>query len=108
MVKLGNFTFNMGDFTEFAKLFLGEAAKYVLLLLFAILAIRLWRRSVKLSGENRRINSLFAAAASVISRAPFGLILSCTWIRNCPYGTPELRNRANARRLRHSPVFSVT
>jgi len=67
MVKLGNFTFNMGDFTEFAKLFLGEAAKYVLLLLFAILAIRLWRRSVKLSGENRRINSLFAAAASVIA-----------------------------------------
>lgn len=69
MIKPGCLAAAMGDFTEFAKLFLGEAAKYVLLLLFVILAIRLWRRTPKLFGKNRQINSLLAAAATIIAGA---------------------------------------
>lgn len=53
MLKLGNSGLNISGFTDDAELFLGEAAKYLILLLFAVLAIRLWRRSMKLPAENR-------------------------------------------------------
>jgi len=69
MIKIGSSGINMGEFTNFAKIFLGEAAKYVLLLLFVILAIRLWRRTPAVSGKNRKINSLLAATATIIAAA---------------------------------------
>lgn len=67
MVKVGNFGFDMGDFTEFTEIFLGEAAKYVVLLLFAVLAIRLWRRGAKLNGKNRQVHFVLAFAATAIA-----------------------------------------
>jgi hypothetical protein len=67
MIQLGGFAISMGDFTEWAKLILSETAKYVFILLFVILAFRLWRRTPKLSGKNRGVNSLLAVVASIIA-----------------------------------------
>lgn len=69
ITMLANFTFDMGASTNFAKIFLSEAAKYIVFFLFAILAIRLWRRSVKVTAENRRGHFLMAGAATVIATA---------------------------------------
>ncbi len=69
MLKLGIYKVNIGSYTDFTELFLGEAAKYLLLLLFAVLAIRLWRRLPKLSAENRRTDLLLACLSTVIACA---------------------------------------
>jgi len=67
MIKLGNFQVNMGGYTELAQLILSESAKYLFLLLFSVLAVRLWRRLPRLSAENKRNNLLMACLASVIA-----------------------------------------
>ncbi|MGA2029106.1 MAG: tetratricopeptide repeat protein [Verrucomicrobiota bacterium] len=58
---------NMGEYTYFIRVLLGEGAKYLLLLLFCVLAIRLWRRQPKLSAGNKRGNLLMACSASVMA-----------------------------------------
>lgn len=67
MIKLGNFQVNMGGYTEVAELILGETTKYLFLLLFSVLAIRLWRRLHKLPANNKRNNLLMACLASLIA-----------------------------------------
>jgi tetratricopeptide (TPR) repeat protein len=67
MLKLGTYTVNIGGFTDLAELFLSEAAKYLLLLLFTVLAVRLWRRFPKLSAGNKRTDFLLACLATVIA-----------------------------------------
>jgi len=44
---------DIGNYTATATLVLGEAGKYFVLLLFSVLAIRLWRWWAKSSGSNR-------------------------------------------------------
>jgi tetratricopeptide (TPR) repeat protein len=69
MLKLGANAINIGGFTDLTELLLSEAVKYLLLLLFAVLAIRLWRRLPKLSAQNRRSNSLLACLSTAIACA---------------------------------------
>ena len=69
MLKLGSYAVNIGGFTDLAELFLSEAAKYLLLLLFVVLAIRLWRRLPKLSAGNQRADCLLACLATVLACA---------------------------------------
>ena len=69
MLKLGDYVLNIREFTSFTEIFLSEAAKYLILLLFAVLSIRLWRRLPKLSGGNRRSNLLLACLSTVIACA---------------------------------------
>jgi tetratricopeptide (TPR) repeat protein len=69
MLKLGANAANIGSFTDLTELVLSETAKYLLLLLFAVLAIRLWRRLPKLSVQNRRSNSLLACLSTAIACA---------------------------------------
>lgn len=67
MIKIGDFWVNIGSYTDLTELFLGEASKYLLLLLISILAVRLWRRLPGLSGENRRNNLLLGCLATAIA-----------------------------------------
>jgi len=69
MVKLGNYQFDIGGYSNFAELWLGEAAKYLALLLFAVLAIRLWRRLPRLPSAARPGGLWLAGAATVIACA---------------------------------------
>ena len=69
MLKLGNYTVNMGGFTDGAEIFLSEAAKYLLLLLFVVLAIRLWRRLPRLSAGNKRADLVLACLTTVLAGA---------------------------------------
>jgi hypothetical protein len=57
----------MGEYTDFIKILLGETVKYVLLLLFSVLAIRFWRRLPQLSASRLRYNFLLACLASGIA-----------------------------------------
>jgi hypothetical protein len=67
MVKLGDYAVNIGGFVDLGELIIGEAAKYLFLLLFSILAIRLWRRWPKVPAQNRRGNLIFAVCSTVIA-----------------------------------------
>lgn len=69
MLKLGNYGLNIGGFATDAEVCLGEAAKYLVLLLFTVLAIRLWRRSMKLPAPNRPAAFGLAGLATVIACA---------------------------------------
>ena len=57
------------DYAEWVKLLLSEFAKYFALLLFVVLAIRLWKRLPKLSGGNRRGNFFLACLATMLAFA---------------------------------------
>ncbi|MGD0614538.1 MAG: hypothetical protein ABSA69_03735 [Verrucomicrobiota bacterium] len=57
----------IGDYTDLIKLLLGESAKYFLLLLSAVLAIRLWRRLAHLPGPKRWTSLCLAVAVSAAS-----------------------------------------
>lgn len=57
----------MGEYLDFTKILLGETVKYVLLLLFSVLAIRLWRRLPQLSASHFWNNFLLACLASSIA-----------------------------------------
>jgi len=69
MIKLGNFTVDMGGFTDLTELLLSEAVKYLLLLLFVVLAIRLWRRWSRLSAGNKRADLVLACLTTVLAGA---------------------------------------
>jgi hypothetical protein len=58
---------DMATYTEWIKVILGESAKYISLLLFSVLAIRLWRRLPRLSAGNKRKNFLLACLASAMA-----------------------------------------
>lgn len=57
----------MGEYLNWTKILLGETAKYLLLLLFAVLAIRLWRRLSRLSAGQFWNNLLLACLATGIA-----------------------------------------
>jgi hypothetical protein len=59
--------FHMGEYFDLTKVLLGEGVKYVLLLLFSVLAIRLWRRLPILSAGRFWNNLLLACLASGIA-----------------------------------------
>jgi len=67
MIKIGDFWVNIGSYTDLTKLFLGEASKYLLLFLFSVLAIRLWRKLSGLSGKNRQSYLSMACLATAIA-----------------------------------------
>lgn len=69
MIKFGSYAVNMGGYTDFAGLILSESAKYLLLLLFAVLSVRVWRRLPRLSPENRRGNLVLAGCATAAAAA---------------------------------------
>lgn len=64
---------DIGNYTEAATLFLVEGAKYFLVLLLSILAIRLWRRWIKIEGTGKGANLVVALVAS-------GLALAAGWV----------------------------
>jgi tetratricopeptide (TPR) repeat protein len=55
------------EYVDLVKLLLGESAKYFGLLLFAVLAIRFWRRAVKVEREKKPANFLWAFVASALA-----------------------------------------
>lgn len=57
----------MGEYFDLTKVFLSEGVKYVLLLLFSVLAIRFWRRLPKLSAGHFWQNFLLAGLATGIA-----------------------------------------
>jgi hypothetical protein len=67
MLQLGNYAVNIGGFVNLSTLFLSESAKYLLLLMFTVLSIRLWKRVPKLSGKDKRIDLMVASIATFIA-----------------------------------------
>jgi hypothetical protein len=67
MLEFARYATNIGGFVGLTGLFLSEAAKYLLLLIVAILSIRLWKRLPMLSGNNRRNNLLLACFSTLIA-----------------------------------------
>lgn len=67
---------DIGNYTENTTLILGEAGKYFALLLFSVLAIRLWRRWVKTSPTDKAKGLLLACAATLIAVA-IGYVSMC-------------------------------
>jgi len=57
------------NYTETTQLVLAEAGKYFSLLLFSVLAIRLWRRRAGSPGANKSENLFLACAFSLIAAA---------------------------------------
>jgi hypothetical protein len=64
---------NIGAYTENTRLILGEAGKYFVLLLFCVLAIRLWRRWAKIPASRNAAGFLCASIAS-------GLAIGIAWV----------------------------
>jgi tetratricopeptide (TPR) repeat protein len=58
---------NIGDYLGLIELLLNETAKYFALLLFSVLAIRLWRRLPKLPGEKKPGNFALACLVSALA-----------------------------------------
>ena len=68
---------DIGNYTETtATLVLAEAGKYFTLLLFSVLAIRLWRRWARGPGANKSEN-LFLACAFTMIAAAIGYFSMC-------------------------------
>lgn len=59
--------FNIVDYARLIQVLVGEAAKYLLLLLFTVLAVRLWRHVPHTSGIRRRNTILFAGAITLLT-----------------------------------------
>jgi hypothetical protein len=55
------------SYAELTTLVLAESAKYFLFLLLVVLAVRLWRRFVKLPGAARRVNLILALIFTVLA-----------------------------------------
>ena len=80
---------DIGRYTENTTLVLMEAGKYFVLLLFCILAIRLWRRWLKIPASRNAGSFLGAAAATVLAivvgffsmRQSLGSMYSCYGMR---------------------------
>lgn len=64
------------DYVETTKVILGETAKYFALLLFSVLAIRLWRRWSK-SPAASRFNDLLLAGVVTVVAAVVGYVSLC-------------------------------
>lgn len=60
---------DIGNYTAQTTLVLGEAGKYFALLVFAVLAIRLWRRWTRTSAADKLKSLLLAFTATVIAAA---------------------------------------
>ena len=60
---------DIGNYTETTGLVLAEAGKYFTLLLFSVLAIRLWRRWARSPGANQSGNLFLACAVTLIAAA---------------------------------------
>ena len=60
---------NVGNYTETTGLVLAEAGKYFTLLLFTVLAIRLWRRWAGSPAANKSENMFWACALTLIAAA---------------------------------------
>ena len=67
---------DIGNYTETTTLVLGEASKYFALLLFSVLAIRLWRRWAR-SPVTRKFSNLALAAATTLAAAVIGYFSMC-------------------------------
>lgn len=67
---------DIGNYTETITLVLGEAGKYFTLLLFSILAIRLWRRLAKTSAADK-LKSLFPAFIATLIAVAIGYFSMC-------------------------------
>jgi hypothetical protein len=67
---------DIGNYTEFTTLMLGEAGKYFALLVMAVLAIRLWRRWSKTSAADK-LNSLWLAGAATLTAIAIGYFSTC-------------------------------
>jgi len=67
---------DIGNYTETTKLVLGEAGKYFALLLFSVLAIRLWKRWTKTSTADK-LNSLLLPFAATLAAAAIGYFSMC-------------------------------
>jgi tetratricopeptide (TPR) repeat protein len=67
---------DIGKYTVTTELVLAEAGKYFALLLFSVLAIRLWRRWAKSPGANRWEN-LFLACGFTLIAAAIGYFSMC-------------------------------
>jgi hypothetical protein len=57
------------DYQETIKLLLSEGGKYLLLLIFVVLSIRLWKRFPRASGVNRQQTLLLSVVASIAACA---------------------------------------
>lgn len=60
---------DIGNYTQTTELVLGEAGKYFALLLFSVLAIRLWRRWARTSVADKLKSLLLAVTVTVIAAA---------------------------------------
>jgi len=67
MIKIGDHVMDMGDFLQWSGLILTEVLKYLSVLLFSVLAIRLWRRMLKLSARGRWSNFSFAILSTILA-----------------------------------------
>jgi hypothetical protein len=67
---------DIGNYTETTQLVLGEAVKYFALLLFSVLAIRLWRRWAKTCAADK-LNSLLLAFATTLIAVAIGYFSMC-------------------------------
>ncbi len=67
---------DIGNYTETITLVLGETGKYFALLLFSVLAIRLWRRWTKTSAIDK-LKSLLLALAATLAAVAIGYFSMC-------------------------------
>jgi tetratricopeptide (TPR) repeat protein len=78
---------NIFSYTENARLVLAEAGKYFALLVFSVLAIRLWRRYATVPAS-RNAGGLLAAGVATALAVAIGYFSMCQslGIMNCYYG----------------------
>jgi tetratricopeptide (TPR) repeat protein len=67
---------DIGNYTTDIRLLLGEAGKYFVLLLFCVLAIRLWRRWATVAAA-KNAGGLFWAVTAAILAAAIGYVSMC-------------------------------
>jgi hypothetical protein len=67
---------NIGNYTETTEFVLGEAGKYFALLLFSVLAIRLWQKWAGNKGANKS-KDLFSAALATLIACGIGYFSMC-------------------------------
>jgi tetratricopeptide (TPR) repeat protein len=67
---------DIGNYTETTTLVLGEAGKYFALLVFCVLAIRLWRRWAKIPASRNAGGLLMACTATVLA-----IVIGCVSMR---------------------------
>lgn len=78
---------DIGNYARLIEVFLGEAAKYLLLLLFTVLAVRLWRHVPHTSGARRQKSVVFALVITFLAAAiGYGSIRHSLGRLNLHYG----------------------